>query len=302
MKASDRLGLFDAPRWEREGRDWPNRASSRFVLAGLSRWHVQVLGSGPDLLLLHGAGGATHSFRDLAPSLAETFRVIVPDLPGHGFTEVPPIAGLGLPAMASGLGELLEILGAAPKLVVGHSAGAAVLCRMALDRRIHPTLLVGINAALLPFTGVAGRVFSPLAKVASRNPLTARVVAWTARDRNRIVRTVEGTGSRLDARGVDLYQRLARCPAHISGTLGMMAEWDLETLARDLAGLSVPLQLIVGARDRAVPPKNAYRIAQIAPRATVAVMRGVGHLSHEEAPVETARLILDRVRGLALNR
>ena len=42
------------PRWDVEGRDWPNRAASRFVDAGQLRWHVQVMGEGPVLLLLHG--------------------------------------------------------------------------------------------------------------------------------------------------------------------------------------------------------------------------------------------------------
>ena len=78
--------------WERDGRDWPNRASSRFVDAGGLRWHVQVMGEGPVVLLIHGTGASTHSFRALAPLLAPHFTVVVPDLPGHGFTDAPPSA------------------------------------------------------------------------------------------------------------------------------------------------------------------------------------------------------------------
>ena len=53
--------------------DWPNRAASRYVDAGGLRWHVQSLGdAGPDLLLLHGTGAATHSWAGLAPLLSET--------------------------------------------------------------------------------------------------------------------------------------------------------------------------------------------------------------------------------------
>ena len=47
--------------WATDGRDWPNHAASRFVEAAGMRWHVQVMGSGPALLLLHGTGAATHS-------------------------------------------------------------------------------------------------------------------------------------------------------------------------------------------------------------------------------------------------
>lgn len=78
-----------SPDWNVEGRDWPNRGSSRFVEAGGLRWHVQVMGEGPALLLLHGTGAATHSWRDIAPLLAKTHTVVAMDLPGHGFTAMP---------------------------------------------------------------------------------------------------------------------------------------------------------------------------------------------------------------------
>ena len=59
------------------------------VAAGGLRWHVQVAGDGPVLLLLHGTGAATHSWRDLLPLLAERFTVVAPDLPGHGRSDGP---------------------------------------------------------------------------------------------------------------------------------------------------------------------------------------------------------------------
>ncbi|MFZ4410973.1 MAG: alpha/beta fold hydrolase, partial [Paracraurococcus sp.] len=80
--------------------DWPNRPTSRLVAAGGLRWHVQVAGTGPVLLLVHGTGAATHSWRDLLPLLARHFTVVAPDLPGHGFTERPRAEGLSLPGMA----------------------------------------------------------------------------------------------------------------------------------------------------------------------------------------------------------
>ncbi|MFY0022431.1 hypothetical protein ABTQ05_21120, partial [Acinetobacter baumannii] len=65
--------LSDRPDWATDGRDWPHRDASRFVDAGRVRFHVQVMGSGPPLLLIHGTGAATHSWRDVAPLLAEHF-------------------------------------------------------------------------------------------------------------------------------------------------------------------------------------------------------------------------------------
>ena len=56
--------------WDRDGAGWPNRSSSRFVVSGAMRWHVQIMGQGPVMLLIHGTGASTHSWRRLAPLLA----------------------------------------------------------------------------------------------------------------------------------------------------------------------------------------------------------------------------------------
>ena len=128
--------------WSRDGADWPNRDASNFVEAAGIRWHVQQMGEGPSLLLIHGTGAATHSWRGLLPLLAQHFSVIAPDLPGHGFTQSPPSHRLSLPGMAADLGALLRKLEVRPEIAVGHSAGAAILARMCLAGRIAPRLLV----------------------------------------------------------------------------------------------------------------------------------------------------------------
>ncbi|MEM7746067.1 MAG: alpha/beta fold hydrolase, partial [Pseudomonadota bacterium] len=117
-----------APRaWNRDGRDWPNREASVFVRTGGVAWHVQRMGSGPRLLLLHGTGGATHSWRGLLPALADRFDVVAPDLPGHGFSSMGMAS---LPGMAGAVRDLLATLDVAPEYIVGHSAGAAIALRL----------------------------------------------------------------------------------------------------------------------------------------------------------------------------
>src|SRR5262245_57971047 len=117
--------------WGADGRDWPNHNASRFVEAAGYRWHVQVMGEGPVALLAHGTGAATHSWRMLMPLLAQHFTVVAPDLPGHGFTQSPPGHRLSLVGMAQDLAALCKTLGVSPPLALGHSAGAAILARMA---------------------------------------------------------------------------------------------------------------------------------------------------------------------------
>jgi len=283
--------MQERPSWERDGADWPNREASRFVAAAGLRWHVQVLGDGPALLLVHGTGAATHSWRALAPLLAEHFRVLAPDLPGHGFTEAPPPGRLSLPAMAAALGELLRVLGVSPALAAGHSAGAAILVRMALDEGIRPRALVSLNGALLPFRGLPGQVFSPVAKLLARTSLVPHLFARRAGRRGVVDRMLRDTGSRLEPAGVALYARLARCPGHVAAALGMMANWELHSLLRDLPRLAPRLVLVAGESDRTIPPREARRVQARVPGAELVCLPG-GHLAHEEDPRAVAALLL----------
>ncbi len=289
----------DRPDWERDGRDWPHRAASRFVEASALRWHVQEMGppDAPVLLLVHGTGAATHSWRGLMPALAGRFRVIAPDLPGHGFTDALPAGRLSLPGMAAALADLTTTLRVTPAIAVGHSAGAAILARMCLDGRLSPTLLVALNGALKPFPGLAAILFPSLARMLFLNALTPRIFAWTA-DRAAVQRLIQGTGSRLDPAGLELYRRLFQKPAHVAGALGMMANWNLDALDRDLPRLSARTLLVVGSEDKAIAPDTAFAVRDRLPDARVALLRGLGHLAHEEAPERVAAAILSEIDAI----
>jgi magnesium chelatase accessory protein len=285
--------------WERDGRDWPHREASRFVEAAALRWHVQVIGLGPVLLLLHGTGASTHSWRGLIPLLAPHFTVVAPDLPGHGFTATPKSgAGYSLPGVAAGLAALLARLDLAPTLVAGHSAGAAIAVRMTLDGSIAPSAVVSLNGALLPFPGMANGYFSSVARVLAMSPITARAFTFFVRGPTSVEKLLRGTGSRIDAEGMRLYARLAGTPSHVAGALGLMANWDLAPLVRDLPKLSTRFILVTGAGDTMVPPSEAYRVRSLFPRAEMISLPGLGHLAHEEQPEQIAALLL-RLRETA---
>jgi magnesium chelatase accessory protein len=284
--------MASRPDWQVEGRDWPNRAASRFVTAAGLRWHVQVMGEGPVLLLLHGTAAATHSWRDLLPLLARHFTVVAPDLPGHGFSESVQAARLSLPGMAASVAALLDVLGLRPALAAGHSAGAAILLRMALDGRIAPGAILSLNGALQPLGDRHAAFFTRAARLLVGLPFVPSLFAWRAADRAVAERLLRDTGSRIDARGVELYARLFRHSGHLAAALGMMAHWDLVPLLRDLPRLVPRLVLVVGEGDRAVPPVQAQAVRRRLPPARIIALPGLGHLAHEERPVEVAALIL----------
>lgn len=277
-----------SPRWEDQGRDWPNREASRFVEAGGLRWHVQVAGNGPVLLLLHGTGAATHSWRDLLPLLAARHTVVAPDLPGHGFSAALPRERSTLPGFADALVALLAALKLQPRHAAGHSAGAAITAQLALQPGSTLERLAWINPALLPFDALPGLLFAPLARWMAAGSLLPRLAAWRGRDPRALRQLIAGTGSTLDERGVALYQRLVGCPGHVAGALAMMAGWDLAALSEALPRLHQPVLLLVGESDRTVPPAQS---AQVAPRLRAARLErlpGLGHLAHEEQPARFA--------------
>jgi len=278
--------------WARDGVDWPNREASQFVEAAGIRWHVQRMGAGPPLLLIHGTGAATHSWRDLAPILARQFSVVALDLPGHGFTRSPPVHRLSLPGMAADISQLLRTLDVAPQIVVGHSAGAAILARMCLDGRIAPRLLVSLNGAFMPFGGVAHNLLSPLTRLLVANPLVPRLFAWQASHAGAVQRLIQNTGSTIDARGIALYGKLVRSPGHVTAALQMMANWQLQPLLHDLPRLQPTLLLIAAEADRSISPDVARQVRDILAPAIIERLPGLGHLAHEEQPAMIADLII----------
>jgi magnesium chelatase accessory protein len=293
--------VIQAPDWERDGAAWPNRASSRFVTAGGVDWHVQQAGQGPVLLLLHGTGAATHSFRDLLPALAADFTVVAPDLPGHGFSGWPEDErSRSRRGMAEALGALLSELGLEPVLAVGHSAGAALAATLEIQGRIRPAAIVALNGALLPLRSVAWHFFAPVAKVLACSPFATRLFARSAEDRASVLRLLRGTGSEIEPAGIDQYALLARSERHVAAAIGMMARWDLDDFARELPRLETDLVLIVGSNDKSVPPSDAGRVATIRQggrgRTRLATLPGLGHLAHEEAPARVAELIRQAAR------
>ena len=195
--------------------------------------------------------------------------------------------------MARAVGELVRTLDLDPAMVIGHSAGAAIMVRMTLDRLVSPGALISLNGALLPFGGLASHFFSPLAKLLVLNPLVPRFFAWRASDRPAVERLIRSTGSTIDQTGVELYRRLVSSPRHVAAALAMMANWDLDALVRDLHKLNTPLLLVAGGNDRAISSEEAFRIRDRVPASKIEYLRGLGHLAHEEEPERIGRIITE---------
>ena len=281
--------------WVRDLPNWPHSGSSRRIRHRPHDWHVQDLGSGPDMLLLHGAGASTHSWRALVPALSRSYRIVALDLPGHGFTRAGAKSRLGLDTVAEDIAALCAAQGWQPNVIVGHSAGAAVA--LSLSEKLDPKpRVVTLNAALDRFDGVAGWLFPAFARMLALNPFTSVAFTMGGGTAMRARAIISSTGSQLSDEGYGYYARLLSDRAHVDGTLQMMARWNTDALYARLTDIETPCLMITGARDTAVPPRVSAMAATRLPLARLCKLDDLGHLAHEEAPDRITQVIEDWCR------
>src|SRR3954471_5589446 len=117
--------------------EWINTKSGRIF--------ARVRGKGPPLLLLHGFSETHVMWHRVAPQLADKFTVIIADLPGYGWSDMPCSDEAHTPytkrAMANALIEAMEQLGHVHFALAGHDRGGRVAYRLALA---HPGRLAGL--------------------------------------------------------------------------------------------------------------------------------------------------------------
>src|SRR2546429_4075621 len=240
------------------------------------RYFVGGQADGDPVVLVHGLGGCAANWVDMAPLLAESRRVLVPELPGHGLsTPLPAVPNLGV--FADRIALVAEREQALPAAFVGHSLGAVVALRLALRRPRDVSALAlaagaGISSTTrrakygLRILGIIGprRLVAPWADSVAGSPFLRYAVfgRWGAAD------------------------PLALSPAAVDGFLeGTRLTSDSVSAARavvaddvrqELGALRCPTLVLWGARDNQVPPVHAFEVA----RRLDARLQGIADFGH----------------------
>jgi pimeloyl-ACP methyl ester carboxylesterase len=255
-------------------------------------------GHGPVLLLVHGIGDSSQTWRQLIPLLAHSHTVIAPDLLGHGQSDKPR-ADYSVAAFANGLRDLLEVLEIEHATVVGHSLGGGVAMQFAYQYPDHCERLVLVS------TGGVGREVHPALRLVSMpnaglglQLLRLPAARLTARIGAKVLRRLD-TDLGLDAE--DLLQVFESMPdgtsrAAIIRTLRAVVDRHgqmVTMLDRCYLGRSLPTLLIWGARDPIIPVEHAHVAHAALPDSRLEIIDTAGHFPHHSEPARFATVLMD---------
>lgn len=260
---------------------------SRFVSAAGLRLHVRDSGppgpgNAPVLILLHGFGSSLHTWEPWALNLSDTFRVVRIDLPGAGLTGADPTGDYSDARGVQVLAALMDELGIARASLIGHSMGGRLAWRFAAEQpgRVERLVLVAPDGYASPGFeyGKAPEVTAPVRLM--QHVLPRAILRMS-------LKPAYANPSLLSDEVVDRYWHLMRAPQVRAALIARMQQMLLQDPAPLLARISAPTLLLWGEQDAMIPLANAQDYLRDMKDARLATVPGVGHLPHEEAPVQS---------------
>lgn len=237
---------------------------------------IRYLEAGPRdgtaLVLVHGLGDSAETWSGVLAALAREHRVIVPDLVGFGRTPIPP-EGMHFSALADYFSGFIAALGTERVVLVGNSLGGAVAMRHAARHPEQIARLFLLNTAGIPFGDVA--IFMP------KNRADAR----------ELIAVSGGAMQRVPGFILDDLIRRSTDPARSA----YLASPERTDVTAELPGLTMPLTVIWGERDRLIPLSVAELIRSIHPGTEIITIPNAGHIPQGDAPREVAAIIRERL-------
>jgi pimeloyl-ACP methyl ester carboxylesterase len=250
---------------------------------------------GPVLLLIHGIASRAAQWHDVMATLGEHYRVIAPDLLGHGLS-AKPRGDYSLGAHACGLRDLMAALGHDRVTVIGHSLGGGIALQFAytFPERVERLALVdagGLGPEVSPFLRAATLPGSELV-------LPLITASWVRRAGTRIDRLARGrvpAGTRAALEGfASLADRETRA-AFIHTARSVMDVRGQRVDARDRLYLAqdLPLLVVWGEKDPIIPVAHGRALAATVPGSRLEVFARSGHFPQLTEPGRLAGVIAD---------
>jgi pimeloyl-ACP methyl ester carboxylesterase len=262
---------------------------STFIDVGGARAHVRDEGSRDaiPIVLIHGSMGSLHMWEGWVEALKDRARLISVDLPGHGLTGGWPRDEYTIEAYTDFIEVLADALNLDRFAIAGHSMGGAVAWNFAATRPDRVSHLILVDSAGFPRGGQA-----PLPIRLARLPLVGDIGIWFKPEgvARRALSEVYADPAMVTPEHVKRYAELQRFPGNRRATL-LRARTQEALDPSVLKRLDVPTLIIWGARDRWVPPADAFRFQQNIRAAHLAIFEKLGHDPMEEDAKATATAV-----------
>ncbi|TCM77350.1 alpha/beta fold hydrolase [Rhodovulum steppense] len=270
-----------------------------------TRVHAHQEGAGPDVILLHGAGGNTRDFCfDLMGRLAECFRVTAFDRPGLGHTDPLHPDGESPFEQAEILERAAVRLGLGPAVLVGHSFGGSVALAWALDHPARAAAVVSLAGAAMPWQGglgpwyeLASSAFGAAVVIPLISAFAPRALAHQTIERIFDPDPVpEGYAEHI---AIELSMRPDSLRANTRQVNGLKPH--IRAMAARYGELKMPIEILHGTADRIVPIEVHSRpLAARVQSANLIELHGVGHMPHHARPEAAVAAILRAARRAGL--
>ncbi|WP_422749420.1 alpha/beta fold hydrolase [Mycobacterium sp. WMMD1722] len=255
------------------------------------------------LLLIHGMAGSSHTWRNVIPPLSKRYRVIAPDLLGHGDSDKPR-SDYSLGAFAVWLRDLLDGVGVRRCTVVGQSLGGGVAMQFVYQHPDYCTRLVLIDSGGLgPDVGWTLRLLSaPGAELLL--PVIAPPPVVAAGNRLRGWFSTAGLQSPRGAEMWSAYSSLSDAATRRAFIRTLRSVVDhrgqsVSALNRLHMTSELPTMVIWGDHDKIIPVDHGYAVAKLRPATRLEVLQGVGHFPHVERPYDVVELLEDFIATTA---
>lgn len=270
----------------------------RFVRVGDQLVHIEQAGQGEPVILLHGFGASTYSWRKVMPALAESFRVIAIDLNGFGYTQRPrDFESYTREAQADLVLRVMDALGLDRAHLVGHSYGGGLTLWIASR---HPERLRSIVLVDSSAPTYANDRRSRAATVKPLVGLYLRSFVLRPETVRRALLHSFYDDSLVTPELVHEYYERIRVEGVVDAYYGLTAPVRTPPEPVELEKIQVPALVVWGAEDELISVESGRRAAARLPHSEFAVMDGVGHVPMEERPEELLRIVLpflERQRG-----